>query len=56
MRSCEEYAESGITLSDLYEIDPDGAGVGDPSFLVFCNFENGSKTFVKYGKNIFFFI
>ena len=42
LRSCHEYKQRGITRSGLYYIDPDGIKVGENSFLVKCDFEEGT--------------
>ncbi len=41
MRSCHEYWKAGVTISGLYEIDPDGFNHGEPPFRVYCDFATG---------------
>jgi len=48
---CEDYQRFGIAESAWYEIDPDGHGIGQPPFRVFCNFsaiEGKFKTGIAY--------
>ena len=42
LRSCAELKARGLTLSGLYDIDPDGEGIGYEPIRVFCDFESGS--------------
>ena len=38
LRTCQEYADRGLTKSGIYEIDPDGDGIGFAPITVHCNF------------------
>ena len=37
-RTCHELASRGVTLSGVYEIDPDGDGIGQPPIQALCDF------------------
>ena len=41
-RTCEEYADHGVSRSGFYMIDPDGEHIGEKSIEVYCNFDTGS--------------
>ena len=38
VRTCQELSNRGITQSGVYEIDPDGDGIGFGPITVYCNF------------------
>ena len=38
LRTCQELASHGLTLSGIYEIDPDGADIGLGPIQVYCDF------------------
>ena len=38
LRTCQELASRGLTLSGIYEIDPDGADIGLGPIQVYCDF------------------
>ena len=40
LRTCQELASRGLTLSGLYEVDPDGEGIGP--IEVFCDFSTNT--------------
>jgi hypothetical protein len=42
-RSCQEYADMGITRSGTFLVDPDGAGIRDPAFKVTCDMQTGNN-------------
>ena len=42
LRSCQEMSNRGVTLSGLYDIDPDGEGIGHEPIKVYCDFNTGS--------------
>ena len=42
LRTCQELANRGLTLSGVYEVDPDGEGIGYAPIEVFCNFETNT--------------
>ena len=46
LRSCAEYANSGLESSGSYFIDPDGPQVGKEPFQVYCNFSSGMKLMI----------
>merc|ERR1711963_573307 len=39
LRSCQELSNRGLTKSGIYEVDPDGDGIGFGPITVQCNFE-----------------
>ena len=38
LRTCHELASRGVTLSGVYDIDPDGDGIGQPPIQAYCDF------------------
>ena len=38
LRTCQELASRGVTLSGVYDIDPDGDGIGQPPIQAYCDF------------------
>lgn len=42
LRTCQELAGRGLTLSGLYEVDPDGEGIGYGPIEVFCDFSTNT--------------
>ena len=38
LRTCHELASRGVSLSGVYEIDPDGDGIGQPPIQAYCDF------------------
>ena len=41
-KSCQELAQKGTSLSGMYNIDPDGDGIGQDPIQVYCDFETNS--------------
>lgn len=42
LRTCQEISNRGVTLSGMYDIDPDGQGIGYEPITVHCDFDTGS--------------
>ena len=42
LRTCQEISNRGLTLSRMYDIDPDGQGIGYEPITVHCDFDTGS--------------
>ena len=42
LRTCQELANRGLSLSGIYEVDPDGEGIGFAPIEVFCDFESNT--------------
>ena len=42
LRTCQEISNRGLTLSGMYDIDPDGQGIGYEPITVHCDFDTGS--------------
>ena len=42
LRTCQELASRGLTLSGLYEVDPDGDGIGQAPIQVYCDFQSNT--------------
>ena len=42
LRTCQELASRGLTLSGLYEVDPDGDGIGHAPIQVYCDFQSNT--------------
>ena len=47
-KTCFEYKSFGLERSDVFRIDPDGAGNGEPPFKVFCNANTGNIIKLSY--------
>jgi hypothetical protein len=46
-RTCYDLKLLGVTKSGEYLIDPDGPGIGDAPFQVFCDMEVGGQSIVS---------
>lgn len=47
-RTCEElHAFDPFKASGLYQIDPDGAFVGDPPITVYCDMSTGNPQLLE---------
>ena len=44
LRSCQELSNRGLTKSGLFDIDPDGDGIGYGPITVYCNFETNETS------------
>jgi hypothetical protein len=45
-RTCQEYANLGITRSGRFPVDPDGSGIRDPAIKVTCDMNTGMYEFL----------
>ena len=44
LRSCQELSNRGLTKSGVFDIDPDGDGIGYGPITVYCNFETNETS------------
>ena len=52
LHTCHELASRGVTLSGVYDVDPDGDGIGQPPIQAYCNFRTNTTeiTEIFHGK------
>ena len=50
-QTCEDHFNSGVTVSGLYTIDPDGNGPINP-FKAYCDFDSSKSIYYFFLKNI----
>ena len=43
-RTCQDLKSVGVSQSGDYMIDPDGPGIGDEPFAVYCNMTSDGET------------